>query len=130
MKRLVKDETKCIRCHTCERVCSKAFFKVEDASKSCIRVDDNTSGNPAITICTQCGECAKVCNTEVITKDKFGVYRINKKECVGCFMCVGFCPEGAMMYHNDYLEPFKCTACGLCVKACPTGAIKIVEEDI
>ena len=43
-------------------------------------------------------------------------------------MCVGFCPEDAMMMHDDYIEPFKCIACGLCAKKCPTGAI--VVEDI
>ena len=56
------------------------------------------------------------------------LYRLNKKECAGCLMCVGFCPENVMVQCDDYLEPSKCTACGLCVKACPTGAIRLVEE--
>lgn len=70
----------------------------------------------------------KLCNTGVITEDARGVYRLNKKECAGCLMCVGFCPENVMVQCDDYLEPSKCTACGLCVKACPTGAIRLVEE--
>ena len=63
-----------------------------------------------------------------LTDDARGVYRLNKKECAGCLMCVGFCPENVMVQCDDYLEPSKCTACGLCVKACPTGAIRLVEE--
>ena len=81
-----------------------------------------------IDVCTQCGVCIDICPVEVITRDKRGVVRIGKKDCVGCFMCVGFCPEDAMMMHDDYIEPFKCIACGLCAKKCPTGAI--VVEDI
>ncbi len=129
MKRLIKVESKCIRCGNCETTCSKAFFKEANRDKSCIKVRQGDNGYVSITICTQCGECAAVCNTEVIKKDKNGVYRINKKECVGCLMCVGFCPEGAMMQNDEFIEPFKCIACGLCVKNCPTGAIKIEEYE-
>lgn len=128
MKRLEKDESLCIGCRQCEEACSKAFYKVADASKSCIRITDQADGNYKITICTQCGKCAEVCNTAVITEDGKGIWRLNKKECAGCLMCVGFCPEDIMVQCDDCLEPSKCTVCGLCVKACSTGAIRIVEE--
>ena len=110
MRRLEKDESLCIGCHQCEEACSKAFYKVSDPMKSCIRITDKEDGSHHIAVCTQCGKCSEVCNTGVITEDARGVYRLNKKEC------------------DDYLEPSKCTACGLCVKACPTGAIRLVEE--
>ena len=128
MKRLVKDESKCIGCGKCEEVCSKAFFKEADASLSCVKVQEIENNAHKLTICTQCGECAKVCPIEALTIDSKGIVRINKKDCVGCLMCVGFCPENAMMQHDDYTEPFKCIACGLCAKNCPTGALKIVED--
>ncbi|HEX3048207.1 MAG TPA: 4Fe-4S dicluster domain-containing protein, partial [Bacillota bacterium] len=67
----------------------------------------------------------KICPAEAISKDQNGVVRIKKSICVGCFMCVGFCPESALFMHNDYIEPFKCVACGQCVKKCPAGAISI-----
>ena len=53
---------------------------------------------------------------------------LNKKECAGCLMCVGFCPEQVMVQTADRLEPSKCTACGLCVKVCPTGALSLVDD--
>ena len=97
MRRLEKDESLCIGCHQCEEACSKAFYKVSDPMKSCIRITDKEDGSHHIAVCTQCGKCSEVCNTGVITEDARGVYRLNKKECAGCLMCVGFCPENVMV---------------------------------
>lgn len=124
MKILKKQETLCIGCGECEQVCSDLYFKEKNREKSCIQIDDQKQ----IKVCNQCGECIQVCSTGAIYRDKNGVVRINKKLCVGCFMCVGFCPELAMMMHGDLLEPFKCVACGQCAKVCPTQAISISEE--
>lgn len=128
MKRLVADSSLCIGCRKCEETCSMAFYKVNSSEKSCIRILENDDGTYKVKVCTQCGVCADVCNTGMIKPAANGVFRLNKKECVGCLMCVGFCPEQVMVQSDDCCEPSKCTACGLCVKACPTGAIKLVEE--
>lgn len=127
MKRLEKDEALCIGCRQCEDACSQAFYKVKDSKLSCIRIEDKEDGH-IIHICNQCGKCAEVCNTCVITPAPNGVYRLNKKECAGCLMCVAYCPEQVMVQTDDREEPSKCSACGICVKACPTGAIRIVED--
>lgn len=123
MKLLAKNESLCISCGECEEVCSKTYFKETNREKSCIQVEDQK-----ITVCSQCGECIDICSVAAISRDKSGVVRINKKICVGCFMCVGFCPELAMKMQGDLLEPFKCVACGQCAKICPTHAIYISEE--
>ncbi len=123
MKFLAKNDALCIGCGECEQVCSKTYFKESDREKSTIQINDKK-----ITVCTQCGECIDVCSVGAISRDKNGIVRINKKLCVGCFMCVGFCPELAMMMHGDLLEPFKCIACGKCAKICPTQAIYISKE--
>ena len=123
MKLLAKNESLCTGCGECEQVCSNTYFKETNKEKSAIQINDQK-----ITVCTQCGECIEVCSVGAISRDKKGVVRINKKLCVGCFMCVGFCPEQAMMMHGDLLEPFKCIACGKCAKICPTQAIYISEE--
>jgi len=123
LKHLAKNESLCIGCGECEDVCSKTYFKEINKEKSSIQVNDKK-----ITVCSQCGECMDVCSVAAISRDKNGVVRINKKICVGCFMCVGFCPELAMIMHGDLLEPFKCIACGQCAKICPTHAIVISEK--
>jgi Fe-S-cluster-containing hydrogenase component 2 len=128
MKVLRKKPELCIQCHACESTCSKTWFKADDPLKSCIRIGENEEGGALITACTQCGECIPICPVEAITRDRNGIVRINKSICVGCFMCVGYCPELAMFMHEEYLEPFKCVACGQCVKNCPTNAIFIEQE--
>lgn len=128
MKVLTKNEELCVGCGVCEEVCSKTYFKESDREKSCIKIE--AGEKQKIDVCSQCGVCIDICPVEVITRDKRGVVRVHKKDCVGCFMCVGFCPEEAMMMHDDYIEPFKCIACGLCAKQCPTGAIKVEDIEI
>ncbi len=123
MKVLTKREGLCIACELCEEVCSQTYFKERDREKSCIKIESGEVNK--ISVCSQCGVCIDICPVEAITRDKKGVVRINKKDCVGCFMCVGFCPEYAMMQHDDYIEPFKCIVCGLCVKQCPVEALKV-----
>jgi len=130
MKVLEKNSEACIACHACESVCSKTWFKEENPLKSCILIGEGTgqNGQNKITACTQCGECIQVCPVQALTRDQNGIIRVNKTTCVGCFICVGSCPEYAMMVHKDYIEPFKCIACGLCVKACPADALKISDN--
>jgi len=123
LKLLEKNESLCTWCGECEQVCSKTYFKEANREKSAILINEKK-----ITVCSQCGECIDVCSVGAISRDKKGIVRINKKLCVGCFMCVGFCPEQAMMMHGDMLEPFKCIACGKCAKICPTQAIYISKE--
>lgn len=130
MKRLEKNEALCIGCHQCESACAMAYYKTDATEYACIRIEENPDGEEnkyTIHICNQCGKCSEVCNTCVISQNQKGVYMIQKGECVGCLMCVGFCPEQVMVQSDDREVPSKCVACGICAKACPTGAIRIVE---
>ncbi|HAQ39594.1 MAG TPA: aldehyde:ferredoxin oxidoreductase [Clostridiales bacterium] len=128
MKYLSKDDSKCIKCGACEEICSVTYFKTNDSAKSCIQINEK-EGSAEINVCDQCGECIDICPVMAITRDKNGIVRINKKICVGCFMCVGFCSKLSMRQHDDYIEPFKCIACGLCAKKCPSEAVFISERD-
>ena len=115
---------KCVSCGACEEKCSTVFMKENNKEKSCIQVKPRNGGR-LINVCNQCGRCIDVCQIKALTRDASGVVRLNKKTCVGCLMCVGFCPTGAMRQHDSEAVPFKCTACGQCVKVCPEGALEV-----
>ena len=128
MGKLGKNPALCIQCGACEEKCSELYFKEKNRLKSSIQITAGPEKQAQITVCNQCGVCADICPVQAISKAANGVYRVDKKLCVGCFACVGFCPEAAMFHHDDLVEPFKCVACGVCVKACPTGAIFMVDQ--
>lgn len=117
----------CNGCYVCEDTCAQARFKANDRSKSSIRISENPEGGFLINVCDQCGECIDICPAQAIYRTKNGTVMVRKKDCVGCYACIGFCPTGAMHMHGDLLEPFKCTVCGKCTEECPTGAIYIAE---
>lgn len=128
MKKIVVDTDKCVGCGRCEEVCSTAWFKKADRMRSAIRTSLQPNGSMRVDVCDQCGDCAAMCAAMAIAPDKKGIYRIDKKKCVSCLICVAECLKDNMHYHNEEDFPFKCIACGLCVKECPANALSIVEE--
>ena len=126
MKKLTTDAAKCTGCGTCEEVCSQAYFKKVDKSKSAIRIV-KADGTFTIEVCDQCGDCLKMCSAVTLKRADNGVVRIAKEKCVGCLICVGECVRGFLRYHDDEEVPFKCVACGLCAKQCSSGALALAE---
>lgn len=125
MKVLAHKQEICDGCRKCEEACSMLYFKVNDRNYSAIRINNSFNTYHAKK-CTQCGECINMCTANAIYRDKMGVVRIDKKLCVGCMGCVGFCTELVMFYSDELPVPFKCVACGTCVKACPENALEIL----
>jgi len=120
----------CNGCGACMTACSKVLYKVEDPEKSAIRVKKKSEAPNSyeIYVCNHCGECVPVCNVEAMYQHKSGAIRVKADKCVGCYMCVGFCPNNVLFVHPEINEPIKCIACGSCVRACPTGALSFEEK--
>jgi len=127
MKVLVTNDELCIGCLLCQDVCSQAWYKEINPALSSIHITSLGNAQWGMEACTQCGDCIEICPTGALSRDRTGVVRLKKADCVGCLSCVGFCPIATMYYHADYVEPIKCISCGLCTKEGPTGAITIEE---
>ena len=63
-------------------------------------------------------------------------YIVNSKKCIGCKLCVKYCPVDAITMVNGIalIDKDKCIDCGICVdgngkkfKGCPVNAISRVE---
>jgi len=59
--------------------------------------------------------------------------RINGEKCVGCSLCIPYCPMGAISLKSDRkaeIDPDKCVECWVCYRAvdCPTEAIEVREQ--
>lgn len=52
--------------------------------------------------------------------------------CFNCDNCYGFCPDNAIIKHQDGSLEFNydyCKGCGICASECPCGAIKMVPSE-
>ena len=131
MKQLRIDMTKCDAgrtCqHECEVACAVKVFKFEDRARAALHIRENPDGSGTAIICDQCGDCVEVCPTNALSRNRFRVVLIDKKLCVGCYQCVGFCDQDAFERAPERVEPYKCTSCGICVKVCPHAALELVD---
>jgi ferredoxin len=62
----------------------------------------------------------------------FGTIAVNRDTCTMCLACVGACPEGAILDHQEaprlsFIES-KCVQCGLCAATCPERAITLTPR--
>jgi len=62
----------------------------------------------------------------------FGAIAVNRDTCTMCLACVGACPEGAILDHQEapqlsFIET-KCVQCGLCAATCPEHSITLTPR--
>jgi Fe-S-cluster-containing hydrogenase component 2 len=118
---------RCTGCKECEQACSYIHFKTkEGGDKSAIRIIKTAKGYQ-MHVCDQRGLCLDMCPVGALSRRKKGVVWLDKKTCIGCQACIGFCPIGAMRKIDDQIEPFKCISCGSCVRACPEEALELIQ---
>jgi anaerobic carbon-monoxide dehydrogenase iron sulfur subunit len=132
MKQLRIDLSKCdagrATCHhECEVECAKKVFKIDDPAQAALHIRELEDGTGVALLCDQCGDCVVVCPADALSRNKLGVVMIDRKICVGCYTCIGFCDRGVFERKPGALVPHKCTSCGICVKACPHAALEIIE---
>jgi anaerobic carbon-monoxide dehydrogenase iron sulfur subunit len=130
--RLYVDNSKCSGCRACLVTCSVNLFKESNPKKAALLLIPHfpDPGGYEMKVCTQCGDCAKVCPTEAIKQNTRGAYYIDFTECNLCEACVAECPEGVMFLNAKYAtSAWKCDLCGDCVSVCGVSALSIAEVE-
>ena len=129
-KIIVFNPEKCKGCGECMKACSNVHHKNDRGGEwSAIRIT-NVESRYEMTDCNMCGLCIDMCPVQAIRRMTNGTVVIDKKKCLGCQACVGFCPRGVMRKAPEVIVPFKCIACGACVRACPEKALELKEVDL
>ncbi|MHA2403692.1 MAG: 4Fe-4S dicluster domain-containing protein, partial [Candidatus Kariarchaeaceae archaeon] len=119
-------------CRVCETVCSLYQEKVINPTLARIHVVKwDSSGIYIPMICQQCDPpiCETVCPMSAIRRDEeTGALNIDKELCVGCKLCVTFCPFGAVGIDRKG-KMIKCDLCNgdpQCVKNCEPKSLQYV----
>ncbi len=128
--RLYADNAKCSGCNACRVACSLNLFGESNPKKAALVIEPHfpAEGVYRVKVCTQCGDCARVCPTEAIVQNDKGAWYVNFAECNLCEACVPECPEDVMFVRAELANTaWECDLCGDCVAVCGTGALWIAE---
>jgi Fe-S-cluster-containing hydrogenase component 2 len=134
-KILFVDQEKCTGCRLCEISCSVHHDKVSNPSRARIHIVKwEDSGLFVPMICQQCDTaiCENVCPMRAVKRDEeTGALIINDDLCVGCKLCVNFCPLGGVGIGKNR-KIIKCDLCEgdpTCVKFCVPGALQYMDAN-
>ena len=134
-KILFVDPEKCTGCRLCENACSLYHEKVSNPSRARIHIVKwEQEGLYIPMVCQQCDNpiCEIVCPMGALKRDeKTGAILINYDLCVGCKLCVMFCPLGGIGIDNNR-KILKCDLCSgdpICVKFCFPEALQFIDAN-
>ena len=134
-KILFVDSEKCTGCQLCEIVCSLYQEKVSNPSRARIHIVKwENVGLFIPMVCQQCDKpiCETVCPMLAVSRDeKTGALLIDSELCVGCKLCVMFCPFGGVGIDKNR-KIIKCDLCDgdpVCVKFCVPGALQFIDSN-
>jgi carbon-monoxide dehydrogenase iron sulfur subunit len=149
MRKKTIDLAKCTGCKNCELGCMVAHSPDENlqqaykdggiaAIRSRCRVALTEDGQRVPRHCKHCEDpqCLRACMSGALRKDDNGYVVCDTDTCVGCYMCVMSCPNGAARpATSGKRRLIKCDGCSArdtmaCVAACPTGCLKVEEIDV
>lgn len=156
------DNERCMGCHSCETACAIAHSSYDLHSavlSGAILISRNkviamNNNQTTTSQCVQCeAPCLDACKSDCMTREQFGIIKIDEENCIGCKLCFKACPyDSIKMVKMPQVESaegkkkrkkfkaFKCDLCfdhideqgnlhSACVEACPTNAIIITNDN-
>ena len=133
-KILFVDPEKCSGCRLCESVCSLNHEKVWNPTRARIKIVKwETAGLYVPMVCQQCETalCDVVCPMHAINRDEeTGAMLVDYELCVGCKLCMMFCPFSGIELDARKGRILKCDLCNgdpLCAKFCEPKALQYVD---
>jgi len=123
--RIKVNKNNCTGCRLCLQICAIEHLAEINPKKAALRVQAQfpEPGRYRPYVCTQCGECEKVCPEKAITRAASGAYLVDRDKCNNCGDCVPVCPVGVVFQHPDHGFVIICDFCMACTELCNTGAI-------
>ncbi len=125
IKRIKVSSGKCSGCRLCTQICAISHFDETNPKKACLRIEAQfpQPGLYKPRVCTQCGECMKVCPEGAIIRRDDGAFIVLIEKCTNCGECIPVCKPGVIFQHRDIGHVLICDNCFKCVELCNTGAI-------
>ncbi|KLN63682.1 MULTISPECIES: ferredoxin-type protein NapF [Vibrio] len=119
----------------------RRLFSKRLADDNTIRLPWLINSNTFTDMCTRCGKCSEVCETNIIIKGDGGFPQVDfaQGECTFCYQCADVCPEP--LFKDEIAPPWNAKAsiegsclakqnveCRSCGDMCDTMAIKFRLE--
>jgi len=123
--RIKANRDNCTGCRLCLQICAIENFNEINPKKAALRIEAKfpDPGKFRPYVCTQCGECMKVCPEDAIYENEIGAHIVDVEKCTNCGECVPVCPVGVVFQHPDLDYVIICNFCMKCVEVCNTDAI-------